>query len=71
MAQRHLAQLQQEKMRAEPQTIEWSFPFVIKVADPRYLHVRLDEAWENENLLYLDFDDFLPPSQPKPPTSST
>ncbi|MFA6049932.1 MAG: hypothetical protein WC761_01925 [Candidatus Paceibacterota bacterium] len=58
-ARRALVQAQYEKMKEEPQTVEWKFPveawvhFEDAVASIR---VKVNPDWEIANLLYLDFD---------------
>ena len=50
-----------ERYRSEPQVKEWSYQFdLLYVSDHNgvvNLHVVLNEDWERENLLYLDFDE--------------
>ena len=49
-----------ERYRLEPQVKEWSYKFDILYVPEHNnfmsLHVVLQEDWEKENLLYLDFD---------------
>ena len=49
-----------ERYRMEPQVKEWSYQFdllfVPEHSGATNLHVVLNEEWERENLLYLDFD---------------
>ena len=49
-----------ERYRQEPQVKEWSYQFdllfIPQHTGATNLHVVLKEDWEQENLLYLDFD---------------
>ena len=60
LATRALKMIQYEQVKKEPQTPEWKFPVVANIHfEPGGLgevRVRLDEEWEKENVLYLDFD---------------
>ena len=50
-----------ERYRLEPQVKEWSYQFDLLFVPEHNgvtnLHVVLKEDWEQENLLYLDFDE--------------
>ena len=59
-AQDCLNQIQNEKVRFEPQVLEWQMKVnAVFVDDNRgqmNAHVILDPEWEKENVLVLDFD---------------
>lgn len=63
-ANRALTQAQYEKIKEEPQTVEWKFPVQAVVhletnsdGNTRAeLRVCLQEHFEEQNILYLDFD---------------
>lgn len=59
-AEAALKQAIEERYRLEPQVKEWSYKFdllyIPEHTGATNLHVVLQEDWENENLLYLDFD---------------
>ncbi len=48
--------VQKEQVVKEPQTVCWRFPVEIDVRG-NFLYVKLQEEWEHDNLLYLDFDN--------------
>ncbi|NBP56913.1 hypothetical protein EBU71_10365 [bacterium] len=59
-AEAALKQVIGERYRIEPQVKEWSYKFDILYVPEHNssisLHVVIQEDWERENLLYLDFD---------------
>lgn len=63
MARRFLAQIQAEQRSKEPMTPEWGFPILLTVDKPSgQILLRIDEEWEREHVIYLDFDSFPGPA---------
>ena len=55
-----LKEIQRQKVNQEPQVEEWKFPLKMHYIEDGWgnvnAYVILQEDWERENLLYLDFD---------------
>lgn len=55
-----LKEIQRQKVNQEPQVEEWKFPLKMHYVEDGWgnvnAYVILQEEWERENLLYLDFD---------------